>query len=300
MILAADDENLVVELVSGAVLGRFQADVVVGIGRVPVQSVWNRTTRNARADDVGTIGCLFAVDDQPVVDRSIGADHDIVGADNMAVARRDARGLAVLDFLGVNARVDLSSVAEDRARQSFQVLERMEGCLPRKAKRRPAVPEAERNAIDELGVVDPGAMRCLELALEIFSLGVTAEEEIAFDALELAIDVFHGGDRLDAMDCRHVTLGSQARAFFAVNLRNVVVAVVQSRRQMGCGAAGLSTTDGPIVYEHNCSAGAREQVRGSHPRDSSADHADVRPQILRQWLKLRNFGCSHPDGGRMT
>jgi len=111
VILAADDKNLVIELVAGAVLGLLQADVVVGIGRIPVQSVRNRAARNARADDVGAVRGLFAVNDQPVVHRSICADHDVVGADHVPVARRNARRLTVHDFLGVNARINFSSIA---------------------------------------------------------------------------------------------------------------------------------------------------------------------------------------------
>jgi len=41
VILTADNENLIIELVAGAVLGLLQADVVVGIGRIPVQPVRN-------------------------------------------------------------------------------------------------------------------------------------------------------------------------------------------------------------------------------------------------------------------
>src|ERR1700737_5575585 len=101
----------------------------------------------------------------------------------------------------------------------------MKGCLARKAKRGPAVPEAERNAIDQLGVVDSGEMRCLELSLEILSLFIGAEKEVAFDALKIAVDVLHGSNRLNAMDRRHVALGCESGAFLAVNPRNVVVAV---------------------------------------------------------------------------
>jgi len=191
VILTADDENLIIELVARAVLGLLQADVVVRIGRIPVQPVRNRATRNARPNNIGAVRGLLAVDDQPVVHRCVCAYHDIVGADHVPVARRNARRLTVHNFLGVNAGIDLSSVAENRACQAFQVLERMKGCLAREAKRRTAVPEAEGNAIDQLGVVDSGAMRRLELSLELLSLAVAAEKEVAFDTLKIAIDVLH-------------------------------------------------------------------------------------------------------------
>jgi hypothetical protein len=176
----------------------------------------------------------------------------------------------------------------------------MKSCLAREAKRRPAVPEAEWNAIDQLGVVDSGEMCCLELSLEILSLFVGAEKEVTFDALKIAVDVLHRGDRLDPMDRGHVALSREPGAFLAVYPRNVVVAVVEGRREVSSSATGLATPDRSIIYEHNGATSAREQVRCSHSGDSSTNHADIRPEILIEWLELRDFGVSHPDGGRMT
>jgi hypothetical protein len=102
------------------------------------------------------------------------------------------------------------------------------------------------------------------------------------------------------MDGRHVTLGSDSRAVLAMNLRNVVVAIVQSCRKVGGSATGFSTPDRSIVYEHNRAASAGKKVSRSHTGDSSAYNADIRPEILSERLELRNFGSSHPDGGRVT
>src|ERR1700694_2719320 len=102
------------------------------------------------------------------------------------------------------------------------------------------------------------------------------------------------------MDRRHVTLGRDARALFTMNPGNVVVTVVQGRREMSRGATGFTTPDRSIIYEHNRATGAREQVCRRHSGDSSANHTDIGAQILIERLKLRNFGVGHPDGGRMT
>src|SRR6266566_7098233 len=99
MIFATDDQNFVIELVAGVVLCLLQADVVIWIGSIPVQAVWNRTAWDPGANDVGAVGGLLAVDYQPVIDWRIGADYDIVRTDDVTVARRDACGLAILDFL---------------------------------------------------------------------------------------------------------------------------------------------------------------------------------------------------------
>jgi hypothetical protein len=69
---------------------------------------------------------------------------------------------------------------------------------------------------------------------------------------------------------------------------------------MSSSATGFATPNGSIIYEHNCAASAREQVRCGQSGDSSANHADICPEILIERLELRNFGVSHPDGGRMT
>src|ERR1700704_5467046 len=95
-------------------------------------------------------------------------------------------------------------------------------------------------------------MRCLELSLELFSLFVGAEKEVALDTLKIAIDVLHGSNRLDAMDRRHMTFGREPGPFLAVNPRDVVVAVVQGRGEMSSSATGFATPDGPIIYEHDC------------------------------------------------
>ncbi len=102
------------------------------------------------------------------------------------------------------------------------------------------------------------------------------------------------------MNRRHVTLGREAGALFAVKPGNVVVAVVQGRREMGRGATGFTTTDRSIIYEHDRATGASEQVRRRHSGDSSADHANIRAHVLIERLELRDFGVGHPDGGRMT
>jgi len=176
----------------------------------------------------------------------------------------------------------------------------VKSCLAREAKSRAAVPKAEWNAIDQLGVIDSGAMRRLELSLELLLLSVGAQKKVAFDSLKIAVDVLHGSNRLDAMDCRHMTFGRESGAFLTVNPGNVVVAVVQGRREMSSSATGLATPDRSIIYEHNRATSARQQIRCGHSGDSSANHADIRPDILIERLELRNFGVSHPDGGRMT
>ena len=76
----------------------------------------------------------------------------------------------------------------------FTNLDGGEIVLAGETKRNSAVPEAERNFLDDLGVVDSSAMRCFELPLQLFPFIVTTEEQVAVDALEVAIDILHRGD----------------------------------------------------------------------------------------------------------
>ncbi|SRR5258706_13053062 len=102
------------------------------------------------------------------------------------------------------------------------------------------------------------------------------------------------------MNGRHVTFGRQARSFLAVELLDVVIAVVQRGGEMSSGAAGLTSTDLSIVDQHDGTASTCEKIGRRHSRDSRSNDADVRAQILGKRLELRDFGCAHPDGGRVT
>ena len=101
----------------------------------------HRAFRNATGNDVRSVSGLLAVDDEPVVDRGVGADDDVVGADDVTGAGGDFARLAVLDFLGVHAGVDPTAVAKDGAGKSLQVFEGMKRCLSREAQGGAAVPE---------------------------------------------------------------------------------------------------------------------------------------------------------------
>jgi hypothetical protein len=200
----------------------------------------------------------------------------------------------------MHAGIDFSTVTENRAGEAFQVLDRMKRRLSRKSQRDAGIPEIERRALHDLGVGESGAMRCFELTLEILPLAVPAEKEIAVDALEVAVDVFHRRDRFDPMDRSGVAFRRHSRAFAPVELLEVVIAVVERGGQVRGRSSCFPTTNGPIIDEDYRATGASEQVGGSHARDSRSDDADVDAQILSKRRELRNFSGAHPDGGRVT
>jgi len=97
-----------------------------------------------------------------------------------------------------------------------------------------------------------------------------------------------------------MALGGNASALFAMQTRNVVVAVVEGGREVSGSATGFAAADRAIIYENHRATGSREKIRGSHARDSGTDYANIRSKILRERLKLRDFSSIHPDGGRVT
>src|SRR3954465_9335304 len=143
-------------------------------------------------------------------------------------------------------------------------------------------------------------MRSGELSLELLASVFPAEEQVAFDALELAVDVFHRCDALDAMNRRHMALSGETRAFLSVELFDVVIAVVESGGEMGSSSAGFAATDRAVIDDDDRATCAREQVGRRHAGDARSDYADIRTEVLREGLELGHFSCAHPDGGRVT
>jgi hypothetical protein len=224
----------------------------------------------------------------------------MVGVDDVAVARCNVRRLTILDFLRVHSGVDLSPIAKNRASKPLQVLERMKCGLSRKAKRRSAVPESEWNAIDQLRVRYSSAVRRFELPFQILACVFAAKKKETFDTLKIAIDVFHRRNVFDSMYRGHVTLGCQPGTFLSMHGLDVVVAIIERGSQVSGRAACLTTADWPVINQDNGAARAREQISRGHAGDAGSYDADIGAQILRKRLKLRHFGCVHPDGGRVT
>jgi hypothetical protein len=150
-----------------------------------------------------------------------------------------------------------------------------------------------------LRIVDSGAMSRLELTLEVRALAVPAKKEKALHTLEVAIDVLHRRDSLDAMNRGHVTLSREPSAFLAVELLDVVVAVVERGGEMSGRATCLAAAYLPIVDQDDGAARTRKKIGRRHSGYSRSDDADIRAQILGEGPELRNFSCIHPDGGRV-
>jgi hypothetical protein len=178
----------------------------------------------------------------------------------VTVARCHPAWLAIFNLLGVRLRVDVSAVANDRAHKSIQILERMKLRLSGKAKRRPRIPEINRRALDELHIVQPCAMRCIELTLELIAFVIAAEEEVSVHSLKVAVEIFQRRNRLNAINCGRVTLGSETRSVDAVELLYLVVSVVERSGEM-CGCTtSLAAPHRTVVDYDDSLAGAAEVI----------------------------------------
>ena len=65
--------------------------------RVPIKRSRYRIAWHLGCDDIGGVGGLFGVNDQPVIDGHVGGDDDGLAPDDGAVFRFDPRVISSLD-----------------------------------------------------------------------------------------------------------------------------------------------------------------------------------------------------------
>src|SRR5690349_18525290 len=175
----------------------------------------------------------------------------------------------------------------------------MELCLAGKAECRARLERRDGRALEKLYVRQSGAVSGSELTLEDILILVVAEEEVAVDSLEIAIDVFECGNRFDLVDRGNVTFGGDASAFLSVKLLDFRIPVVECGSDMGGRPSGLATADLAIVDYHDCTTGTGEQVCDRHAGNTGTYNAHAGPNIVIQFWHVRHVG-SHPDRRRVT
>src|SRR4029079_3902418 len=120
-------------------------------------------------------------------------------------------------------------------------------------------------------------------------------EEVTVHPREIARDVGLGDGRLDAVDGGGVALAGQARPGFAVYLREVMEAIVESAREMRGRASRLASADGAVVEDDDGASLLREKVRGGEAGDARPRDADVRSEVRGQRRAAGNFRGAGPD-----
>ena len=243
VILAADDQQIIL-----GVDPRHEPDVMIRIAGVPVQRQRHGATRHRRADHIGHVGRLLRMDDDAIVHRHVGRHDDAAGADR-AGRRLHARALAALDALRVGAGVNTPAGPLNRLGKAAEVLQRMELCLARKPQARTGV-ETERRPPDLDDIVEAGAMRGLELAIQIRFIVLGGAEQVAVEPHEIAGDPLARDDAFDAIDGGRVAFRREPRAALAVEALQIHEAIVERIDEVRGGGAGLAATDAAIV-EHD-------------------------------------------------
>ena len=262
---------------------------MVRVAGVPVEGVVHTALRDRGADHVGAVGRLLGVNAHPVVDgcRRVGRHDDRVGQHRRrAVVDLRPRGLLLvgigaLHVLHPAAGEDLAAALLKCLGQGADVLERLKPRLPRESQARPGLVPAQDDPLELLHVLKARADRRLQLPVEQVGRVGGDREEVAVDALEIAVDLLFGDDLLDPVDGRRVALVGQLRPLWAMQLLHLHEPVVDGRRQVRAGAAALPGRDGSVVENRDRLPIPREQIRRRQPRDSGADDADVDAQVVR-------------------
>jgi hypothetical protein len=76
-----------------------------------------------------------------------------------------------------------------------------------------------------------------------------------------------------------MTLGSEAGTFLPVQLLDLVIPVVESRREVSRGATGLSATNGAVIDDDHGTTRASEKVCSRHPCDSGSNNAHASTRV---------------------
>src|ERR1700682_1371788 len=86
--------------------GALEANVVIGIGSVPIESFRYRTMRDARTHDGRQIGCLLGMNGEEIIDGRVRRHNYGCGSDNWAAACLNASAFTAFNLTGMCARVD--------------------------------------------------------------------------------------------------------------------------------------------------------------------------------------------------
>ena len=283
VILAADDEE-----VASLVRATGHPRVVVWVRRIPVQPLRDGPAGHRDRDGVGAVGRLLGVDDQLVVDRRVGGDHDGVGGHRGSLTGIDDATASAGHSRRVGVAVDPPAPLLEPLGQARQVLEGMKLGLGREVEAGAGVERRQRCPGQDPEVVEARACRGLMLLLKDVDGFAGGHEEVPIHALEVAADVFVPNDGFDPVHRGPVAFSGQQSAFGAEELLQPEIAVVERPGEMGGRAPGFAAPDRPVLEDDDPSALEREQVRRSEAGNPAPDDAHVTAGILGEGGVLRD------------
>src|SRR4029450_3395900 len=110
-------------------LGRadaMQPYVMIRVRRVPVERFGHCTARYPCGDGICAVRALFQVHSERVIDRAVGGDHHGGGSDAVTAACPDPGLRAPPNLVGMCCRKNLTTMAQNCARKSVQIFQRIE------------------------------------------------------------------------------------------------------------------------------------------------------------------------------
>jgi hypothetical protein len=145
--------------------------------------------------------------------------------------------------------------------------------------------------------LDAGAQRRLVFAQQLVGVAARRQEEIAVEALEVAVDLLVRDDGADRLDGGGVALRGEPRAVGAVQPLDLVVAIVQRGGEVGGRGRGHAAADGPMVQNDYALPFLGEKVGARHARDAGADDAGVGSRIRVERLARREGSTTSRASG---
>src|SRR5213075_2783867 len=203
--------------------------------------------------------------------------------------------LATYDLIGVRLGEYPSPEPLDRARESADVLERMELRLIWIPDCRPGIEEIERRALDTFDR-HSSPLRGFLLVVQRLDLFSGRQEQKPVDALEITRDAFGARDLLDPVDGREMTRRRQARNFSPAPALHHRVAVVHRASQMRRGPARDPATDASVIQNDHATAAFDQMVGDREPGDARADHDHVSDEVTVEPGIGGNLNGCRPDG----
>src|SRR6185369_1029645 len=182
----------------------------------PEERCRNCSSRHHGGDGEGAIRRLLHMRDDHVRDRPVRADAHGARLHRPLALRRDLARLSSFDAADVRVAVDLAAECADRLREAGEILERMKLRLLRESQRGSRLPLRDGDPIDQLHVGETGVLRREILLFEHCSSILVTEEEVAIDALEVAVDLLEANDLLDAIDGGEMALDGLTGTHIAV------------------------------------------------------------------------------------
>jgi hypothetical protein len=151
----------------------------------------------------------------------------------------------------------------------------MEAALVWEAQTGPGVPARDGRSLGPGDAREPDLPGSVEFLVEQRDFSPGAEEQVAVQALEVAVDALLARDLLDAVNGGGLGLVDLPRLVETPQLDQLVVPVVEFGGEVGGGTRRHAPADRATIKHHDGAAGAGELAGDREAGDASPDHDDI-------------------------